>query len=593
MAPQLGQEAILNGKPVRWSGDDYGWQSTGSYDKLDKKGEFKLGSSLARRAAQAFEQAEDFRHSVFGTPSPDSVSGRIISKLDSLVEAFPLTQGEDIAMGHAGDLAGKLGISPALGALALGTVLPGPGEGKAVSRVGNYTSPAQRAAIKARARRTPTSRVGPNSQWDNPLTPEQKQLAQADAVRNSQRAVSRNNDAIADVINPDSPAARIRAHIGDRPNRRVPKDDRGGPAWISNKDGTYTNQSGVDIAEQSSIKNPKDRQWPNEERKPFVETAPDNREPSIMPPGPGKRPASQSQFDAPYDSQSSRGNGPEPTRVFKPDDLPRKELDIPDVKPSDLAKPRGDGNQYGNFEQVAGLREGWSRSGGQFITDNQQARRQGRDKTRQIAVDKQTPNFDEVRSQVDWADGDPDKLDAIARRLGVEPNKYASKTKTAILKRLNKLENDPKARKALEADWDWENLRGEDLTEARRLSELATERKGELVRPQVGEYFQGADVPRNIQDRLDNLANDGQRPSQARSQKRNRSKERGLDDGKVKPSRSTERAEELTTKSDKEILENIEKYLDVPESARDHRRRVRSQRPLRDRSLRTKQVTYL
>lgn len=553
MAPQLGQEAILNGKPVRWSGDDYGWQSTASYDKLDKKGEFKLGSSLARRAAQAFEQAEDFRHSVFGTPSPDSVSGRIISKLDSLVEAFPLTQGEDIAMGHAGDLAGKLGISPALGALALGTVLPGPGEGKAVSRVG-------KAGRKG-------SRISPER-----------------AARIAQEMETRP------VVR--DPATGKRTSYGTV--------DQGGRAWIRDKGkNTYTLQTGEDIVgnqgpinDRSGYPTPR----PHDPNARYPQQVPDpntggfNQVRSQLPlnneavnlntrsttTGPGMEPS------------TSRGNGPEPARVFKPDDLPRKELDIPDVKPSDLAKPRGDGNQYGNFEQVAGLREGWGRSGGQFITDNQQARRQGRDKTRQIAVDKQTPNFDEVRSQVDWADGDPDKLDAIARRLGVEPNKYASKTKTAILKRLNKLENDPKARKALEADWDWENLRGEDLTEARRLSELATERKGELVRPQVGEYFQGADVPRNIQDRLDNLANDGQRPSQARSHARKRNNERGFDDRDVPVSRTTERAEELTVKSDKEILENIEKYLDVPESARDHRRRVRSQRPLRDRSLRTK-----
>ena len=49
MSRQIGQRAKLNGKPVYWSGDDYGWQSKASHDKLKKEGAFKIGAQTVRR----------------------------------------------------------------------------------------------------------------------------------------------------------------------------------------------------------------------------------------------------------------------------------------------------------------------------------------------------------------------------------------------------------------------------------------------------------------------------------------------------------------------------------------------------------------
>ena len=44
----LGTKAVLNGKPVRWGGQNWGWQSTASYSQLEKAGEFRRGEQKLR-----------------------------------------------------------------------------------------------------------------------------------------------------------------------------------------------------------------------------------------------------------------------------------------------------------------------------------------------------------------------------------------------------------------------------------------------------------------------------------------------------------------------------------------------------------------
>lgn len=53
MAPQIGQRATLNGKPVIWAGSDFGYQSPNSFAQLQKRGELDRGAALIRRAQQA------------------------------------------------------------------------------------------------------------------------------------------------------------------------------------------------------------------------------------------------------------------------------------------------------------------------------------------------------------------------------------------------------------------------------------------------------------------------------------------------------------------------------------------------------------
>ena len=61
MSKALGQQAVLNGKPVKWAGDDYGWQSPGSYSQLEQSGQLALGSSIVRRLGQGMNQLDQVR----------------------------------------------------------------------------------------------------------------------------------------------------------------------------------------------------------------------------------------------------------------------------------------------------------------------------------------------------------------------------------------------------------------------------------------------------------------------------------------------------------------------------------------------------
>lgn len=55
----LGSKATQNGKPVLWAGQDYGWQSPSSYNKLQKDGAFRVGAGFSRRVSQAIGDAVD------------------------------------------------------------------------------------------------------------------------------------------------------------------------------------------------------------------------------------------------------------------------------------------------------------------------------------------------------------------------------------------------------------------------------------------------------------------------------------------------------------------------------------------------------
>jgi hypothetical protein len=49
MARPIGSKSTLKGKSVLWAGDNYGWQSPGSYKKLEQQGKFKLGAQFLDR----------------------------------------------------------------------------------------------------------------------------------------------------------------------------------------------------------------------------------------------------------------------------------------------------------------------------------------------------------------------------------------------------------------------------------------------------------------------------------------------------------------------------------------------------------------
>jgi hypothetical protein len=54
---EIGSEAVLNGEPVFWSGQNYGWQSKGSFDKLMDEGQFRMGGVAAQRIGNSITEA--------------------------------------------------------------------------------------------------------------------------------------------------------------------------------------------------------------------------------------------------------------------------------------------------------------------------------------------------------------------------------------------------------------------------------------------------------------------------------------------------------------------------------------------------------
>jgi len=56
-ARPIGSEAILNGKPVFWAGQNYGYQTKESYDKLMDEGQFRMGEITAQRIGNSISQA--------------------------------------------------------------------------------------------------------------------------------------------------------------------------------------------------------------------------------------------------------------------------------------------------------------------------------------------------------------------------------------------------------------------------------------------------------------------------------------------------------------------------------------------------------
>jgi hypothetical protein len=253
----------------------------------------------------------------------------------------------------------------------------------------------------------------------------------------------------------------------------------------------------------------------------------------------------------------------------------------------------GDGNNYGNF---AGPNEvsGFSASG-QFILENKNPHRQARDAQRQGFLDSHQAqkaaelNQDSIRQQVWWADGDLDKLNAILVELGGHPQKYASTAERAINKKLSALEHTYAGKTVLSLDeraalaqqWDWENLSGVTQHEVNRLNQLANgpynSQFQRPITPQPSGAYKGAQVPPDIQERLDALQGEG--GLRRRQQEQN---PKAYTNRTPKP---TERSERMTEKRDKEVTQQrTSRYQ--PKLSEEEKARRRAGRPLRPRDLR-------
>lgn len=121
----IGSKAKRNGKTVLWAGEDYGYQSPSTFKELKDKGELALGAGLVRRVKGIAKKVDKARDRVFGTATPDSIEGKIIKAIEGVSDktvGSKAGKGADIA---SREISKRLGISPAIGGLLLGSFFPG------------------------------------------------------------------------------------------------------------------------------------------------------------------------------------------------------------------------------------------------------------------------------------------------------------------------------------------------------------------------------------------------------------------------------------------------------------------------------------
>lgn len=83
----IGTEAIVDGKRVYWSGENYGWQSKGSYNKLKNSSEFRAGHIALSRVGSSINRAVASGFSQLPEPIKDTakdVAGKAVETYQSL-----------------------------------------------------------------------------------------------------------------------------------------------------------------------------------------------------------------------------------------------------------------------------------------------------------------------------------------------------------------------------------------------------------------------------------------------------------------------------------------------------------------------------
>ena len=98
----IGTSAVLNGRPVRWAGQNYGWQSDASYNKLEQEGQFRFGQITGDRIMSDVSQAvgeviENIPEPVKQTAVDIAKTG--VTKAADAYYSLPLYQQQNIAAG--------------------------------------------------------------------------------------------------------------------------------------------------------------------------------------------------------------------------------------------------------------------------------------------------------------------------------------------------------------------------------------------------------------------------------------------------------------------------------------------------------------
>ena len=101
----IGSQSILNSKPVYWSGENYGWQSKESYNKLKEGSEFRGGHIALSRIGTDVNQAVSTAFSALPEPvkkTTKDVAKTAVDTYQSLPD--PVKEGVSSAINFAGDV---------------------------------------------------------------------------------------------------------------------------------------------------------------------------------------------------------------------------------------------------------------------------------------------------------------------------------------------------------------------------------------------------------------------------------------------------------------------------------------------------------
>ena len=473
MAPRIGQAATLNGKSVLWSGENYGWQSPASHNKLKKDGKFKLGTQALDRLGNAFNNSpitqrlkglqQDFRAATdkLGFDKVENVVNRAV-KADDKLPSSRVAQGGAIA---AQSITNRLGIDPRLA--LVGMVATGAGGG----------------AIRRGANPRKATGVEPVSRVPQP-TPPTGTTTSLGRPRNTQPATGQMRPGVNRIsqVNPDGtglawlPAQAKGVPAVTLPNgTRVRLDQSPGKAW-SLEPFTSTRRPDGSI----EFDYPK----ANQPRK-VEPVVPDPKE--VLKPNPellnrgslnNPRPRSQAQFNEPKGPRPQRvhvDGAPGPRRMER--GFEQKPLGNPDNPFPSKEEALQAGVNFNGSINMPGVRR----------RSNIAERRDGAAaiKARELAgkrVDKT-----KILNDVAWADGDPDKLKQIAESIGANGSyQHASRIEKAIKERLSKLEQNyggspsltVPQRQAFNEQWNWDNYNGDTKAQREFMAEQASQRWG-------------------------------------------------------------------------------------------------------------------
>lgn len=98
----IGTSAVLNGRPVRWAGQNYGWQSDASYNQLEQEGQFRFGQITGDRIMSDVSQVvgeviENIPEPIKQTAVDIAKTG--VTKAADVYYSLPLDQQQNIAAG--------------------------------------------------------------------------------------------------------------------------------------------------------------------------------------------------------------------------------------------------------------------------------------------------------------------------------------------------------------------------------------------------------------------------------------------------------------------------------------------------------------